>query len=525
MNAQSSRSHAVLCVKLSVTAGNKTKTSIASAIDLAGSEDNRRTDNGKERLVESASINKSLFVLAQCVEAIGKKQARIPYRESKMTRILSLGQNNGLTIMILNIAPVRSYHLDTLSSLNFANRTKKIEVKEVENESVLIDCARSRPTATGASLQRQPLRPLASTVHNATVRFTDHSANPSDKLKAKAFSVYSDQPRYPLSNPLTTSRRLEAPKRSSPLKRPSDSLNAAASRANKSARPSPPPPSRCQSNMSKAAIENMVEKKVSEILAARVLEQQLARPVVPISEDVQRRLDLLERRIESHDDGRAEGLSFLLMAKQHHARGEDASALKMYELAREYFPDNSKLEKKILRLQEKLRDKKVAIEKVSSDIGSLAKPVLQQSIATSTFAQQKVSNDPQGDEDYQDGPAGLDNDYECDGGFRYKPKMKKLGAKRYTNEGSSSEDVSQTPRTKQLLDIINTRDVARIRLLKGVGAKKAESIIEALCVGEDNEEDGERLIGSLGQLSSLKGVGSKTVENMRLGLGGVPLDA
>ena len=87
--------------------------STASAIDLAGSEDNRRTENGKDRLVESASINKSLFVLAQCVEAISKKQNRIPYRESKMTRILSLGQTSH-TVMILNLAPIRSYHLETL---------------------------------------------------------------------------------------------------------------------------------------------------------------------------------------------------------------------------------------------------------------------------------------------------------------------------------------------------------------------------------------------------------------------------
>ena len=90
--------------------------STASAIDLAGSEDNRRTDNVRERMVESASINKSLFVLAKCVEAIGSNSARIPYRESKMTRILSLGQNNGLTIMILNLAPTRQFHLDCTSS-------------------------------------------------------------------------------------------------------------------------------------------------------------------------------------------------------------------------------------------------------------------------------------------------------------------------------------------------------------------------------------------------------------------------
>ncbi|KAI5303340.1 hypothetical protein KEM56_007651, partial [Ascosphaera pollenicola] len=114
LNAHSSRSHAILCVKVVVTTADTRRVSTVSAIDLAGSEDNRRTENGKERMVESASINRSLFVLAQCVEAISKQQARIPYRESKMTRILSLGQNKGRTVMILNLAPTRSYYLDTL---------------------------------------------------------------------------------------------------------------------------------------------------------------------------------------------------------------------------------------------------------------------------------------------------------------------------------------------------------------------------------------------------------------------------
>ena len=128
LNAASSRSHASLGIKVTISTGDEVRISTASAIDLAGSEDNRRTENGKERMVESASINRSLFTLAKCVEAISQNQSRIPYRESKMTRILSLGQNDGLTVMILNLAPVRSYHLHTLSSLNFANRTKKIEV-------------------------------------------------------------------------------------------------------------------------------------------------------------------------------------------------------------------------------------------------------------------------------------------------------------------------------------------------------------------------------------------------------------
>lgn len=76
LNANSSRSHAVMRVRVDIEDGKSggVKTGTVSCIDLAGSEDNRRTANDKERMVESASINKSLFVLAQCVEAMTKKQ-------------------------------------------------------------------------------------------------------------------------------------------------------------------------------------------------------------------------------------------------------------------------------------------------------------------------------------------------------------------------------------------------------------------------------------------------------------------
>lgn len=91
LNAVSSRSHAILGIKLALIADDQIRISTASAIDLAGSEDNRRTGNQKERMVESASINKSLFTLANCVEAINRQDVRIPYRETKLTRILNLG--------------------------------------------------------------------------------------------------------------------------------------------------------------------------------------------------------------------------------------------------------------------------------------------------------------------------------------------------------------------------------------------------------------------------------------------------
>ena len=79
---------------------------------------------------------------------------------------------------------------------------------------------------------------------------------------------------------------------------------------------------------------------------------------------------------------------------------------------------------------------------------------------------------------------------------------------------SSAHSVEQTPRTKHLLAIINSRDVSQIKLLKGVGAKRAEAIASCLC----DLDMGEEGVASLGELGRIKGVGGRMVENMRLGL-------
>ena len=514
LNAHSSRSHAVLCVKLSITTGDETRVSTASAIDLAGSEDNRRTDNNRERLVESSSINKSLFVLAQCVEAISKKQSRIPYRESKMTRILSLGQNNGLTIMILNLAPVRSYHLDTLSSLNFANRTKKIEVREIENEPVYKGCSRQVSAFTGTSLQRQPLRPLTSANHNANVRPPAEHVNDEKgwTKPSKAFSVYSDTSRSSQLNNHTS-----APKRSSPLKRPANNL-LNSSRPLKIARPTQPA-------ISKSTIEDMVERKVSEMLAARTIDQPVA-PAADISDEVKKRLESLEQRIEGREDSRAEGLSFLLMAKQHQARGEDSSALKMFELAQEHFPNNTKLEGKITKLRQKLQEKKQSVQKELPSREDTAPPPAHHTTSIPPTRKAKVCTSTSNvDGSFYDPPAS-DSDYGSDytsspRNPRSKPRSKKRRSK--TQSSASSlivpDNTAQTPRTKNLLRIINSRDTTQIRLLKGVGTKKAEGIVEALLAADGGSE--EVTVISLAQLGRLKGVGAKTVENARMGLGGI----
>lgn len=341
-------------MKVTISSGDKVRISTASAIDLAGSEDNRRTDNDKERMVESASINKSLFVLAQCVEAISKKHQRIPYRESKMTRILSLGQNNGLTVMILNLAPIKSYHLDTLSSLNFANRTKKIEVREVENEPMFKGPSKVMARASATNAQRQPLRPLTASVNvNLTVSTNKDTLKPGDGKPVKAFHVYSDK-----SHPRNSAqfKRVDGPKRSSLS---SELPGAHPNRTSKSTRIAQTSlPSKRQEDISTAMIEEMVEKKVEEILAARaVSEQSKQSQVCEMNEQLQKRLEILEQRIEGTEDARAEGLSYLLMGKQHQARGEDFSALKMYQLALPFFPKNEKLATKIATLKERIQSR------------------------------------------------------------------------------------------------------------------------------------------------------------------------
>jgi hypothetical protein len=308
LNAHSSRSHAILCVKITQTTEDTVRISRASAIDLAGSEDNRRTENNKERLVESSAINKSLFVLAQCVEAISKKQSRIPYRESKMTRILSLGQNNGLTLMILNLAPVRSYHLDTLSSLNFANRTKKIEVAEIENEPVyrhIVKPLAATSSIGGATMTRQPLRPLTA-AHNTLLQERDGEKKKPLEKPVKAFSVYSDRKSTSRTSHMPTQnqaiRRTELSQ-----KRAADHSGGLGSRPSKTARAGDSS-ARTEPGLSKASIEALISQRIDEKLAEKALHDASTTVAPALSAELQKRLDDLEHRIEvKEEDGKAQG--------------------------------------------------------------------------------------------------------------------------------------------------------------------------------------------------------------------------
>ena len=140
-NATSSRSHAVLQINVSQKDRNASinephTMATLSIIDLAGSERASATKNRGERLTEGANINRSLLALGSCINALcdPKKKNHIPYRNSKLTRLLkfSLG-GNCKTVMIVCISPSSQHFDETQNTLRYANRAKNIQTKVTRN--------------------------------------------------------------------------------------------------------------------------------------------------------------------------------------------------------------------------------------------------------------------------------------------------------------------------------------------------------------------------------------------------------
>ena len=122
-NSFSSRSHAILNITLEQRSSTKTTISKLAMIDLAGSEKAALCQNGK-RQREGSNINTSLLALGNCINILSdpkKKGAFVPYRNSKLTRLLkhSLGGNT-ITIMIACISPSFLSHEETNNTLKYA---------------------------------------------------------------------------------------------------------------------------------------------------------------------------------------------------------------------------------------------------------------------------------------------------------------------------------------------------------------------------------------------------------------------
>eukprot|EP01060_Flectonema_neradi_P032882 TRINITY_DN5344_c0_g2_i1.p1 TRINITY_DN5344_c0_g2~~TRINITY_DN5344_c0_g2_i1.p1 ORF type:complete len:732 (+),score=129.02 TRINITY_DN5344_c0_g2_i1:90-2285(+) len=131
MNDESSRSHAIMEIKLKLSSGKLIGK--LSVIDLAGSERASVGHAGDKQIqMEGAEINKSLLALKECIRALDQGARHIPFRQSELTQILkeSFIGDNGHTVMIANISPTGESCAETLNTLRYAYRVKELKSDE-----------------------------------------------------------------------------------------------------------------------------------------------------------------------------------------------------------------------------------------------------------------------------------------------------------------------------------------------------------------------------------------------------------
>ncbi|KAJ8934379.1 hypothetical protein NQ314_013420 [Rhamnusium bicolor] len=139
MNEHSSRSHAIfqIVIEMAEEHSKSIKVGKLNLVDLAGSERQSKTGATGDRLREATKINKALSSLGNVIYALAENSAHIPYRDSKLTRLLqdSLG-GNSKTIMIANIGPASMNYEETIITLRYAYRAKSIKNSPVKNEDI-----------------------------------------------------------------------------------------------------------------------------------------------------------------------------------------------------------------------------------------------------------------------------------------------------------------------------------------------------------------------------------------------------
>ncbi|XP_012606659.2 kinesin-like protein KIF28P [Microcebus murinus] len=146
MNVSSSRSHMVITIQFKQLFPDRdlTKQSSINLVDLAGSERQKSSGSEGDRLREGSRVNLSLTNLGNVISALadaamGKRVLHVPYRDSVLTKLLqsALG-GNSRTALIAAISPADICYEETLSTLRYAERAKKIRNRAVVNTQALM---------------------------------------------------------------------------------------------------------------------------------------------------------------------------------------------------------------------------------------------------------------------------------------------------------------------------------------------------------------------------------------------------
>ncbi|XP_012838663.1 PREDICTED: 125 kDa kinesin-related protein [Erythranthe guttata] len=143
LNKQSSRSHSIFSITIHIKectpeGEEMIKCGKLNLVDLAGSENISRSGARDGRAREAGEINKSLLTLGRVINALVEHSGHIPYRDSKLTRLLrdSLGGKTK-TCIIATISPSIHCLEETLSTLDYAHRAKNIKNKPEINQKMM----------------------------------------------------------------------------------------------------------------------------------------------------------------------------------------------------------------------------------------------------------------------------------------------------------------------------------------------------------------------------------------------------
>jgi kinesin family protein 5 len=141
MNAESSRSHSIVSILVDQkdTVSGRQRRGNLFLVDLAGSEKVSKTGASGMRLEEAKNINSSLTTLGMVINSLCDRAGHVPYRDSKLTMILmeALGGNSKTTLIIC-CTKESSQQSETVSTLRFGERAKKIQNHAKVNEELSV---------------------------------------------------------------------------------------------------------------------------------------------------------------------------------------------------------------------------------------------------------------------------------------------------------------------------------------------------------------------------------------------------
>ncbi|XP_034235993.1 kinesin-like protein KIF2A isoform X2 [Thrips palmi] len=163
-NSNSSRSHAVFQI-VARTPGTHRVHGKFSLIDLAGNERGADTSSAnRQTRMEGAEINKSLLSLKECIRALGRKNAHLPFRASKLTQVLrdSFIGEKSRTCMIAMISPGLSSCEHSLNTLRYADRVKELAANGPSENKASPEQDRGSPNAVDIGLDDSDLAQLRS---------------------------------------------------------------------------------------------------------------------------------------------------------------------------------------------------------------------------------------------------------------------------------------------------------------------------------------------------------------------------